>query len=503
MPDPQPALSARGLTKRYGAVAALDDVTVEVAPGTLHALVGANGSGKSTLIRIVAGVEAADAGSITVGDRSVEADRTDPSFARAAGVRVVHQASTAFGPLSVAENLAVVDGPPTRRGGAVDWRRLNAEAAALLERLQVDVAPRARMGDLSPARQTLVTVCRAFAGADADARQLLVLDEPTAALPAREVDTLLAGLRRLVDAGHAVVLVTHRLDEVARAADDATVLRDGRHVATFAVGEVEPGEVARMVTGGVLAELGGATGPREGGDLLDVRGLAAGCLDGVDLSVGAGEVVAVAGLLGSGRSTLLETLFAARPWRAGTMTLDGDVYAPRSPAQAMAAGVALVPEQRVRSTFVGHSVADNLSIVDPGGRGRWWRDRRGERADAEQDLADLSIVAAGPDAAISSLSGGNQQKVVLARWLRRRPRLLLLDEPTLGVDVGARAAIHALVRRHVADGNGALVVSSDTTELCALANRILVLHRGRLTHQLTAAEASPDLVDRLVHEEAA
>jgi ribose transport system ATP-binding protein len=185
------------------------------------------------------------------------------------------------------------------------------------------------------------------------------------------------------------------------------------------------------------------------------------------------------------------------------LTLGGEGYAPRTPAQAIAAGVALVPEQRAQSAFPTHSVADNLSIVDPGGRGRWWRDRAGERRDAEGDLAALSIVAAGPDAAMATLSGGNQQKVVLARWLRRRPRLLLLDEPTLGVDVGARAAIHDLVRSHVAEGNGALVVSSDADELCALADRIVVLHRGRVTRELSGAEATPEAVEQLVHEEAA
>jgi len=503
MPDPQPALSVRGLTKRYGAVAALDDVSLAVAPGTLHALVGANGSGKSTLIRIVAGVEPADAGTIAVGDRSVAATDTSPGFAREAGVRVVHQVSTAFGDLSVAENVAVADRLPTRVGGSVDWRRLHAETDALLGRLGIEVSARARMADLSPARQTLVTVARAFAGTDDGRAHLLVLDEPTAALPAREVDTLLAGLRRLVDAGHAVVLVTHRLDEVRRAADVATVLRDGRHVATFVADGVDPADVVAMVTGASPGAPTAAARPVGGPAVLDIAGLAAGPLDGVDLAVRSGEVVAVAGLLGSGRSTLLESVFGARPRRAGAVRLGGEPFDPRGPADAIAAGVALVPEQRERATFPGHSVADNLSIVDPGRRGRWWRDRPGERADAERDLAELAIVATGPGAAMTSLSGGNQQKVVLARWLRRRPRLLLLDEPTLGVDVGARAAIHELVRGHVGDGNAALVVSSDTEELCALADRILVLHRGRVAHELVAGAATPATLDRLVHQAAA
>ena len=428
-----PALEARGLTRHYGAVAALDDVSIEVAPGTLHALVGANGSGKSTLIRIVAGVEVAEpGGTVTVGEHSVGADRISPGFARQAGVHVVHQVSTAFAELTVAENIGVAD-LPTRFGG-IDWRRLRREASALLDRLGVDVDPSTRMGSLSPARQTLVTVARAFAGEP----ELLILDEPTAALPAREVDILLDGLRR---------------------------------VATFAVGSVEPAEVVTMITG-TAGEAVSHVSAR-GTVLLEVDGLAAGPLDGIDLTVHEGEIVGVAGLLGSGRTTLLEAVFGARPRRAGRMRLAGEAFAPRSPADAMAAGVGFVPEQRERSTFPGQSVAENLAIADPGRR--WWRDRDRERRDAARDLAELAIVAAGPDATIGSLSGGNQQKVVLARWLRRRPRLLLLDEPTLGVDVGARAAIHALIRGHVAAGNGALVVSSDTDELQVLADRTLVL----------------------------
>lgn len=504
MAAPPPALSVRGLTRRYGAVAALDDVTMAVAPGTLHALVGANGSGKSTLIRIVAGVETGEPGGrIAVGEASVDAASTTAAFACGAGVRVVHQAATAFADLTVAENIGIAGRLPTRRGGAVDWARLGGEAEALLARLGGGIAPRARMGDLSPARQTLVTVARAFAGTDDGRPHVLILDEPTAALPGREVDLLLTGLRRLVDAGHAAVLVTHRLDEVARAADAATVLRDGRHVATFAVGSVEPGDVVAMVTGSPAGPAAAERRARGDDVLLRVAGLASGRLEGIDLTVHAGEIVAVAGLLGSGRSTLLEALFGARPRRAGDLELAGERYAPRAPADAIASGVALVPEQRERATFTGHSVAENLSIVDPDRHGRWWRDRLEERRDATRDLASLSVVAAGPDAPMASLSGGNQQKVVLTRWLRRRPRLLLLDEPTLGVDVGARAGLHELVRRHVGEGHGALVVSSDTEELCALADRILVLHQGRMTHELDASEATPAVVNRLVHEEPA
>jgi ribose transport system ATP-binding protein len=521
MPDRAPALSVREVTKRYGAVTALDQVSFEVAPRTIHALVGANGSGKSTLIRILAGVEQAEPGGMLgVGPATVAADRTTPAFARAAGVRVVHQASTAFPDLTVAENIGVAGRLPTRIGGGIRWRQVHQETTALLERLGLDLAPRTRMGDLSPAVQTLVAVARTFADAEGDEAELLVLDEPTAALPSREVEVLLDGLRRLVDHGHAVVLVTHRLDEVSRVADSATVLRDGRDVATFAIGERDAGEIVALITGSVDAAARTAERVASDRPLLDVAGLE---VDGVhDLSFTAreGEIVGIAGLLGSGRSTVLEALFGARTRRGGEVRFADEVLDLRSPARAMAAGVALVPEQRRRAVFADQSVAENLSIADLVPDGSRRLDRRRERRAAAADVAAFGIVTSGTEAPVATLSGGNQQKLVLARWLRRSPRLLLLDEPTLGVDVGARAEIHDLIRAYVSGerleemGGGsrpsfpptttatpraALVVSSDVEELCALADRILVLHGGRLAHELPAADATPDLVNQLVH----
>lgn len=539
-----PALAVRGLTKRYGGVLALDGVDVSVAPGTLHALLGANGSGKSTLIRVVAGVGRADAGgTVAVGGLVVAADRTSPAWSRAAGVRVVHQGASAFPDLTVAENIGVVAGLPTRPGGSIRWRAARADAAAGLARLGLDVDPAARMGSLSPAVQTLVAVARALAdvgggagggrgdgagGAGGGRAKLLILDEPTAALPAAEAATLLAGLRSLADEGHAVMLVTHRLDEVTRAADEATVLRDGRTVARVRVSDTTPADLVALVTGAAAPEAttigpgagggggaaararvttgGGASDAGAGGGgaaapLLEVDGLAVGSLQGVSFTVGAGEVVGIAGLLGSGRSALLEALFGARIRRAGAVALGGVVHAPRSPAHAMDAGVALVPEQRERALFPARSLAENLSVADLGRFRRRGRiDRGAESRAAADDVDRYGIRARSVTAPVRTLSGGNQQKAVVARWLRRDPTLLLLDEPTLGVDVGARAEIHALVRGFVAGGERAvLCVSSDAEELCALADRVLVLHDGRLVGELRGADAHPDAVAHLAH----
>ena len=540
-----PALSVRGLSKRYGGVRALDGVDLSVAPGTLHALLGANGSGKSTLIRVVAGVERADAGgAVVVGSEAVAADRTSPAWSRAAGVRVVHQGASVFPDLTVAENIGVVAGLPTRPGGSIRWRAARAEAAAGLARLGVAVDPAARMGSLSPAVQTLVAVARALADVDGGGSavasggpKLLILDEPTASLPAAEAATLLAGLRSLAGEGHAVVLVTHRLDEVTRAADEATVLRDGRTVAQVRVSGTVPADLVALVTGaaapaassatidpgagdgggatagaraaalgepsGASAGSGGGAREPEAGEaaLLEVDGLAVGPLRGVSFTVAPGEVVGIAGLLGSGRSALLEALFGARPRRGGTVQLVGAALAPRSPAHAMTAGVALVPEQRERALFPARSLAENLSVADLGRFRRRGRiDRGGESRAAADDVERYGIRARSVAAPVRTLSGGNQQKAVVARWLRRDPTLLLLDEPTLGVDVGARAEIHALVRRFVAGGHRAvLCVSSDAEELCALADRVLVLHDGRLVGELHGADAHPDAIAHLAH----
>ncbi|MBL8778636.1 MAG: sugar ABC transporter ATP-binding protein [Acidimicrobiales bacterium] len=546
---PEPALAVRGLTKRYAGVLALDGVDLSVAPGSLHALLGANGSGKSTLIRVVAGVERADAGgTVSVGGAQVRADRTSPAWSRAAGVRVVHQGTSVFPDLTVAENIGVVAGLPTRPGGSIRWRAARADAAAGLARLGLTVDPAARMGSLSPAVQTLVAVARALADVDGGGSavasggpKLLILDEPTAALPAAEAATLLAGLRSLAGEGHAVVLVTHRLDEVTRAADEATVLRDSRTVARVRVADTVPADLVALVTGAVTpvassatidpgagdgggatagaraaarreasgasasssGSSGGAEEPEaaEAAPLLEVDGLAVGPLRGVSFTVAPGEVVGIAGLLGSGRSALLEALFGARPRRGGTVQLVGAAMAPRSPAHAMTAGVALVPEQRERALFPARSLAENLSVADLGRFRRRGRiDRGGESRAAADDVERYGIRARSVAAPVRTLSGGNQQKAVVARWLRRDPTLLLLDEPTLGVDVGARAEIHALVRRFVAGGHRAvLCVSSDAEELCALADRVLVLHDGRLVGELRGADAHPEAVAHLSH----
>jgi ribose transport system ATP-binding protein len=512
-----PALSVRGVSQLYGSVHALRDVTFDVAPGTIHALVGANGSGKSTLIRIVAGVEPAASGELTINGQSFDATRGTVAEAALAGIRVVHQHSNGFPDLTVAENIAIGTGFTRGRLGAIRWRALHRQTEALTERYGLHVSPQTRLGDLAPAAQTLVAIARAFAGMDLhehaistdgsahrDARRLIVLDEPTAALTAPEVELLLRGLRSVRAQGHAVVLVTHRLDEVVAAADYVTVLRDGRHVATRPAPEASHDDLVSMITGTSAAPTSAPAPANPLRDLVTISDLTVDGVSNASFQIRDGEILGLTGLLGSGRSTILEGLFGARRTRAGTVTFAGAPLNLCSPAAAMRAGAAFGPEQRERAVFPNQSLAENLSAAALPRRWRGLRiDQPRERNDAAVDTAAFGITAAGPDVAMNTLSGGNQQKAILARWMRRAPRLLLLDEPTLGVDVGARAEIHRMIREYVTTGRAALYVSSDVEELCVIADRILVLHDGSIAHELTGAAKNPDTVNQLVHQSTA
>ncbi|MFJ2261590.1 sugar ABC transporter ATP-binding protein [Streptomyces sp. NPDC087844] len=505
------ALAVSHLTKTFGATLALDDVSFEVGAGHIHGLLGGNGSGKSTLIKILAGVYTGDpGGELRIGTRSVPADATSPDSARRCGLRFVHQSTSTFPELTLAENIAIGDRFPTS-AGRIRWARLRRRTAELLERFEIDAHPGDRLGDLRPADQTMVAIARALQDVGQDdrrdngldgpriggqdgggSRPVLVLDEPTASLPEHEVSVLLDALRRYSRAGQTILYVSHRIDEVLDLTDATTVLRDGRHVVTRSTGAMTEAQMIEHIVGRpverVFAE--NTAAPTTGDPVLEVEGLAGGPLAGVDLTVRAGEIVGIAGLLGTGRTELLRMIFGDHPVDSGSIRLAGDDVRPRSPGQAMALGIAHVPEGREReAAFLDLSVRENLSAAEVTkywSRGRL--DRRQERGDADHAITEFAIRASGQDALMSSLSGGNQQKVVLARWLRRNPRLLLLDEPTQGVDVGARADVYAAIRAAVSDGMAALVVSSDFDELAHACDRVLVLRDGRITAEVSGAD---------------
>jgi ribose transport system ATP-binding protein len=487
-------LRIHGLSKRYGATLALDGVSIDAPAGSVHALVGGNGSGKSTLIKTLAGVHTAEpGGQIQVGSRSVAADRITPSWARASGLSFVHQDLGLFDVLSVAENL-VAGQPYPRRNGRIAWRALRRDAQDTLDRLGIPVAAERTVGALRPAECTLVAIARALRGAEELHEGVLVLDEPTARLPQDEAQTLLDAVRGYAARGQTILFVSHRLEEVFEVADAVTVLRDGRVAATANTDALDEPTLARLIVGHAIAAPAPRSAPRErAAPVLELRDVSAGPLRGISFTLNAGEVLGIAGLVGSGRSSLLQAIYGAVPLSAGSIVLDGRPLRHASVREAIRRGLSYVPEDRAaEGAFLGLGVPENLSAADPARhrRGLWLGHGR-ERAAAVDAIRRFGIRAPQVTAPLTALSGGNQQKVVVARWLQRAPRVLLLDEPTQGVDVGARADIHAQIRGAVDAGGAAIVVSSDIDELLSLADRALVLAGGRI-----AEEAATDAVDR-------
>ncbi|MFF5113210.1 sugar ABC transporter ATP-binding protein [Streptosporangium sp. NPDC000509] len=495
---PASALALAGVTKSFPGMRALDDVTFSITPGRFHSLVGGNGSGKSTLIKILAGVYRADpGGTITVGPHSRDADGITPAWSHQAGIRFVHQDLGLFGALSVTENLLGRDLP--RMYGAIDWRRAHDEAQSVLDRLGVPVTARRSVHDLRPAEATLVAISRGLRDADTTGVNLLVLDEPTARLPHAEVDELLDRLDALVADGQTILYVSHRLDEVLDHSHSVTVLRDGVHRTTRSMEGLDRRQLTSLIVGeerGILEKRASAKADRAAAPILRVEGLTGGPLRGVDLEVRPGEIVAVAGLVGSGRTSLLETIFGVHGYAAGRVVLGDRPIRRGRIGAAIRNGVAYVPEDRARhSAFRDLGLEMNLSAagLDRYQRKGFFR-RRQELRDAVSDIARFSIRTAAPDTAMVNLSGGNQQKAVLARWLRQDPKLLLLDEPTQGVDVGARAEIYDQITDVARGGAGVLLVSSDLDELLHLADRVYVLDGGTPIACATGSDITRDWV---------
>jgi len=493
------ALRVSDVSKAYGSTQALDDASFEVRRGRIHALLGGNGSGKSTLIKILAGVVPADRGSVEVAGVEYDARGLTPARAREMGLHVVHQQSSTFPDLTIAENLALGRGFEIGMGGRVRWSALRRRTAGVLQRFNIDADPDTQVGTLGPAAQTMIAIARALQDQEGEHDGVLLLDEATASLPRSEVDLLLAAVRRYAEAGQTIVFVTHRLDEVTQIADHATILRDGRVVATVDRGEFDHDSLVTLIMGQPVERLASRpVGSSAGEPVLELRSTNG---DGADLTVRAGEIVGVAGLLGSGRSSLLRGLFGLAPMPGRTVELDGRGVDVQGPRQAIAAGIAYVPEDRAaEGVFADLSVKENLSVTV---LGRYWRggwfSRRSEQRGARAVMDAFLVRAASADAPVSSLSGGNQQKIVLGRWLQRHPRLLLLDEPTQGVDVGARADIHRVIRNLVSDGAGALMVSSDFDELAAVCDRAIVVRAGHIVGEIAGADLREETLNVAIH----
>ena len=503
---PRPVLRVGRLSKTYSA-RVVDEVDWQLAPGRVHALLGGNGSGKSTLLKMIAGVVPADPGGwIEVAGTRIASEHWSTQAA-APHLRFVHQDLALVDGLSIADNFGLAGRYPRRRFRGIDDAGLVRHVAAALARHDVRLDPRRPVASLGQIDRALVAIARALDGIDDDAHTTLVLDEPTASLPVDEVEHLFRSVRALRDGGHGVVFVSHRLSEVAQIADDVTVLRDGRVVGSGPVEEFGEERIVALVAGHDRA----ARGRRDGGPadpagpvVLEAAGVRAGPLDGVDLRLRRGEIVGVAGLMGSGRSRLLRTLFGDGPGTT-TVRVDGSDVALRTTRDAVAAGIALVPEDRARdAAWLDRPVRENLSAaVLPRYRRRGSVDRARERADARAAMAAFGVRAPSLEAPLAALSGGNQQKVVVARWLATAPKVLLLDEPSQGVDAVARDEIHALVRDAARNGTAVLVVSSDLEELESLSDRVLVVSGGRVVRELAGADVDRSLITEAMHESGA
>ncbi|MFL5727629.1 MAG: sugar ABC transporter ATP-binding protein [Chloroflexota bacterium] len=484
-----PAVALRGISKSFGATQALSDVTLELRAGEVHALVGENGAGKSTLVKILAGIHTPDAGTIELAAEPTVIH--GPAHARELGIAVVHQEPRLFPDLSVAENVYLAHAP-TAPIGMVDWGATRREARVLFDTLDVRFNVDAPVRGLSMADQQLIEIAKALS---VEAK-VLILDEPTASLSAHEVERLFTIVRSLRDRGVAVLFVSHRLGEVFDLCDRATVLRDGRHVVTTATMELTTADLIRHMVGrhvSLFPKVDAAVGDV----LLEVEGLSrAGEFEDVTFSVRAGEIVGMAGLVGAGRSEVARVLFGIDRRDAGHVRIAGKAVDFASPSQAMDAGVAYLPEDRHQEGLVlDFSIAENVTLpILPRLFPRLLVRRSAERAVAAEYTEQFRVRMTGVDQLVGSLSGGNQQKVVLAKWLASKPSVLILDEPTRGIDIGAKVEVHRLIADLAASGLAIILISSDLPEVLAMSDRILVLHEGRLTAEIPRSRATEERV---------
>ncbi|MGW9630280.1 sugar ABC transporter ATP-binding protein [Agromyces sp. NPDC055520] len=488
--EPAPTLELRDIQKSFGSVVALRSGTIAVDAGSIHALVGENGAGKSTLVKIVAGLYRRDAGEFRLDGADV--DFTSTAQSKQAGIAVIYQEPTLFPDLSVTENV-FMGRQPVGRFGRIDRKAMRREVESLFRRLGVGIDPDRPAEGLSIADQQVIEIAKAVS---LDAR-VLIMDEPTAALSGVEVDRLFAIARSLRDEGRALLFISHRFDEVFDLCDVVTVMRDGAYISTMPIADTTVDELVRQMVGRDVTELFPKQETEIGGPLLEVEGLSsAGVFHDISFTVRSGEIVGLAGLVGAGRSEVARAVFGVDGYDAGSVRLNGRAVKKGDPARAMVQGIALVPEDRRKQGLVLEtSVARNITLAIRNQLAKAGIITSGVENRAAQVWASrLEVKTSALSTVAGTLSGGNQQKVVLGKWLATEPQVLIIDEPTRGIDVGTKAEVHRLLSELAGRGMGILMISSELPEVLGMADRVLVMREGRITAELDRADATSENV---------
>ena len=483
-------LELKEISKRFGNVEVLHAVSLTLKPGEVHALLGENGAGKSTLIKVITGIHQPDGGEIYLNDQRVHFENALQS--RQAGIAAIYQELSLCPDLNVAENI-FLGRQPTTAGGRIDWRKLYSEAERLLASLGVHLDLRTKTRNLSIAQMQSVEIARAFS---LNAR-ILIMDEPTSSLTLNEVSELFGLVRRLRDEGAAIIFISHRLEELFEVADRVTILRDGSYVDTRLVKDVNRDELVRLMVGRTISNLFPKREIQPGEIALKVENLTqAGIFEDISFEVRKGEILGMAGLVGAGRTDVARAIFGVAPPTGGRIQVEGRWVEITSPQQAIGLGLAYVPEDRQLHGLVpAMSITSNISLpVLKKYARRGWLVDKAERSAAFAAAQQMEVRATTIWQIARTLSGGNQQKVVLAKWLSTKPRILILDEPTRGIDVGTKAAVHALMNKLASEGIAILMISSELPEVLGMSDRIIVMHEGRMTGHFTRAEATQEKI---------
>ncbi len=489
MPDDAPILLMEHISKSFPGVRALGDVSFQVEKGEIHALLGENGAGKSTLMKILTGAIPRDSGTIYLRGQATEID--SPGRAQALGISMIHQELALIPYLNVGQNIYLGREPRGALPGLIAWSTLYDEAREQLARLNIDIDPSTLVASLSIAQRQMVEIAKALS-LNAD---IIVMDEPTSALSERETETLFSLMRSLKEQGVTIIFISHRIEEVFAIADRVTVLRDGQLVGVAPISEVDMGQVVRMMVGRELGEMYPKEEVARQEVVLRVKGLSRGHdLWDIDLELYSGEILGLAGLVGAGRTLLARALFGIDPVDKGEIWIDSRPVRLDSPQKAIALGMGFVPEERTaQGLFLGMAVRQNITISALGKISRLgFVNFRQAVGLAQEYVQRLNIRTPSLRQRVRNLSGGNQQKVVLAKWLSLNPKVLILDEPTRGIDVGAKAEIHALMSQLAKQGMGIIMISSELPEILGISDRIMVMHEGRIVAEFQRDEASQD-----------